>query len=319
MATFRGRGEDIIKKHNKQIVVLGSLNVDTIQHMHKLPERGETIHIDGLSSAPGGKGANQAVAAARQGAQVSFIGAVGDDANGRFMKKTLADNGIDVTRIVTKALPTGSASILLEADGSNTILVYGGANMQVTVEDVQAAADDIANADAVITQFETPIATAVRAFEIAKKNRVMTILNPAPAMKIDAELLRLSDFVTPNETEAQTLIDQAVTFDRDSLTQAAQAFEGLGVKNTLITLGKAGSFYKVGEKSGMIPSFKVKAIDTTAAGDTFIGAFAANIENDLSNLVTALTWASRSSSLTVQKAGALPSIPTFEEVETDEQ
>lgn len=295
------------------------MNVDTIQHMDKLPERGETIHINSLTSAPGGKGANQAVAAARQGAQVSFIGAVGDDANGRFMKQALADNQIDVSRIVTKSVPTGSASILLEADGSNTILVYGGANMQVTVEDVQAAEDEIAEADAIITQFETPIPAAIRAFEIAKKHHVMTILNPAPAKKIDAELLRLSDFVTPNETEAQVLIDQDVAFNQDSLMNAAQALEKLGVKNTLITLGKSGSFYKVADKSGMIPSFKVKAVDTTAAGDTFIGVFAANIKNDLSNLVPTLIWASRSSSLTVQKAGALPSIPTFAEVEADEK
>ncbi|MFT8470061.1 MAG: ribokinase [Oenococcus sp.] len=308
-----------MEKQNKKIVVLGSLNVDTIQHMDKLPERGETIHINSLTSAPGGKGANQAVAAARQGAQVSFIGAVGDDANGRFMKQALADNQIDVSRIVTKSVPTGSASILLEADGSNTILVYGGANMQVTVEDVQAAEDEIAEADAIITQFETPIPAAIRAFEIAKKHHVMTILNPAPAKKIDAELLRLSDFVTPNETEAQVLIDQDVAFNQDSLMNAAQALEKLGVKNTLITLGKSGSFYKVADKSGMIPSFKVKAVDTTAAGDTFIGVFAANIKNDLSNLVPTLIWASRSSSLTVQKAGALPSIPTFAEVEADEK
>lgn len=295
------------------------MNVDTIQHMDKLPERGETIHINSLTSAPGGKGANQAVAAARQGAQVSFIGAVGDDANGRFMKQALADNQIDVSRIVTKSVPTGSASILLEADGSNTILVYGGANMRVTVEDVQAAEDEIAEADAIITQFETPIPAAIRAFEIAKKHHVMTILNPAPAKKIDAGLLRLSDFVTPNETEAQVLIDQDVAFNQDSLMNAAQALEKLGVKNTLITLGKSGSFYKVADKSGMIPSFKVKAVDTTAAGDTFIGVFAANIKNDLSNLVPTLIWASRSSSLTVQKAGALPSIPTFAEVEADEK
>lgn len=295
------------------------MNVDTIQHMDKLPERGETIHINSLTSAPGGKGANQAVAAARQGAQVSFIGAVGDDANGRFMKQALADNQIDVSRIVTKSVPTGSASILLEADGSNTILVYGGANMRVTVEDVQAAEDEIAEADAIITQFETPIPAAIGAFEIAKKHHVMTILNPAPAKKIDAELLRLSDFVTPNETEAQVLIDQDVAFNQDSLMNAAQALEKLGVKNTLITLGKSGSFYKVADKSGMIPSFKVKAVDTTAAGDTFIGVFAANIKNDLSNLVPTLIWASRSSSLTVQKAGALPSIPTFAEVEADEK
>ncbi len=287
--------------------------------MDKLPERGETIHINSLTSAPGGKGANQAVAAARQGAQVSFIGAVGDDANGRFMKQALADNQIDVSRIVTKSVPTGSASILLEADGSNTILVYGGANMRVTVEDVQAAEDEIAEADAIITQFETPIPAAIRAFEIAKKHHVMTILNPAPAKKIDAGLLRLSDFVTPNETEAQVLIDQDVAFNQDSLMNAAQALEKLGVKNTLITLGKSGSFYKVADKSGMIPSFKVKAVDTTAAGDTFIGVFAANIKNDLSNLVPTLIWASRSSSLTVQKAGALPSIPTFAEVEADEK
>ncbi|VDK13957.1 Bifunctional ribokinase/ribose-5-phosphate isomerase A {ECO:0000305} [Oenococcus sicerae] len=283
--------------------------------MDKLPKQGETIHIQDLTSAPGGKGANQAVAAARQGAQVSFIGAVGDDANGRFMTQTLVDNGIDVSHIVTKNVPTGAAYIMLEADGNNTILVYGGANMQVSSEDVLAASELIARADLIIAQFETPIDATMTAFEIAKQHHVMTILNPAPAQKIGPELLALSDFVTPNETEAAALISRSVEFNQASLNQAAAAFEKLGVKNTLITLGEHGSFYKLADQSGMIPSFKVKAIDTTAAGDTYIGSFAANLNGDFSNLVQALTWASRSSSLAVQKAGALPSIPNFEEVQ----
>ncbi|MHA5096627.1 ribokinase [Oenococcus oeni] len=308
--------ERVIKKEAKKIVVLGSLNVDAIQHLNKLPERGETIHLNGLTSAPGGKEANQAVAAARQGADVSFIGAVGNDANGRFMKQTLSDNKIDVSHIVTKKVPTGSAYIMLEADGNNTILVYGGANMQVSVEDVRAASSLIESADAIITQFETPVIAAVEAFEIAKRKDVLTILNPAPAQKIDPKLLSISDFVTPNESEAQVLIDQKVQFTKESLNNAALSFEKLGVKNTLITLGEHGSFYKFGQQEGIIPSFKVKAVDTTAAGDTFIGSFTANLKPDLSNLTDALTWATRSSSLTVQKAGALPSIPTFEEVET---
>ncbi|AZZ60929.1 ribokinase [Oenococcus sp. UCMA 16435] len=308
--------ERIIEKQAKKIVVLGSLNVDTIQHLNKLPKRGETIHLSELTSAPGGKGANQAVAAARQGADVSFIGAVGNDTNGRFMKQTLSDNKIDVAHIVTKPVPTGSAYIMLESDGNNTILVYGGANMQVSVEDVEAASSLIESADAIITQFETPISAAIKAFEIAKRKNVLTILNPAPAQKIDPKLLSISDFVTPNETEAQVLIDQKIQFTKDSLNSAALSFEKLGVKSTLITLGEHGSFYKVGQQEGIIPSFKVKAIDTTAAGDTFIGSFTANLKSDLSNLTDALIWATRSSSLTVQKAGALPSIPTFEEVET---
>ncbi|KGO32563.1 ribokinase [Oenococcus alcoholitolerans] len=304
-----------MNKQAKKIIVLGSLNVDTTQHIEKLPEQGRTIHINDLTNSPGGKGANQAVAAARQGAKVIFIGAVGNDNNGEFMKKTLADNGIDTSYIVQKPAATGSATILLEKDGNNTILVYGGANMQLSPEDVLPVEKEISQADAIVAQFETPIETTIAAFQIAKKHHVMTILNPAPARTIAPKLLALSDFVTPNETEAEALTGRKVSFQLDSLEKTADDFDKLGVKNTIITLGSHGSFYRVNGKSGLIPSFKADAVDTTAAGDTFIGAFAANLDSDLDNLTESLVWASKSASLTVRRLGALESIPVFEEVE----
>jgi ribokinase len=303
-----------MKKQNKKIVVLGSLNVDSIQQLSKLPLQGQTTPINGLSTAPGGKGANQAVSAARQGAQVSFIGGIGKDVNGQFMETTLEANGVNVDHLSKKDVATGAAYIMLEEDGHNTILIFGGANQAVTVQDVENARSAIEAADVVITQFETPQEAAVAAFEIAKNTGALTILNPAPGKIIDPRLIEISDFVVPNETEAEIISGIPVDFEKQNFKEVSDKLIEMGIKNPIITLGEFGLYYKVGDAEGIIPSYKVKAEDTTAAGDTFIGAFAANLLSDFSNLEETLKWASRASSLAVQKHGAMPSIPSFEEV-----
>lgn len=299
-----------------QVTVLGSLNVDTTLRIARMPQPGETLSTENKSSAAGGKGANQAVAAARAGAQTRFIGKVGNDEAGRFMVESLKNDGIDTSAIVTdKTVGTGSAFILLDEEGQNSILVYGGSNQQIKPAEVTAVEAEIAKADFLITQFETPQAATLTAFTLAKQHGVTTILNPAPAAKIDPAILKVTDLVVPNETESAVLTGIEVT-DVASMDANAVKFREMGVKNLIITVGSKGAYYNT-EKygSGFVPAFKVKVVDTTAAGDTFIGALSSQLTPDLSNVETALVFAQRASSLTVQGLGAMPSIPTFDQVQ----
>lgn len=297
-----------------KVTVVGSLNVDTTMKIKRMPLPGETISTLGKSSAAGGKGANQAVSAARSGAQTFFVGEVGKDSGGEMMLNDLRENGIDISGIRENAqVGTGSAAILLDEHGQNSILVYGGANQQLSVDDVNAAKKQIMEADFVVAQFETPQAATLRAFELAKENGVTTILNPAPAQKIDPAVLKLTDLIIPNETESQALTGIIIT-DETSMLMSAAKFAQMGVRNLIITVGAKGAFYCTQDGYNFIPAFKVNAVDTTAAGDTFIGALASQLKPDMSNIEKALVYAQRASSLAVQKMGALPSIPTKQQV-----
>lgn len=297
-----------------KVTVVGSLNVDTTMKIKRMPLPGETIAAMGKSSAAGGKGANQAVSAARSGAQTSFVGEVGKDNGGQMMLKDLQDNGIDVSGIrENDQVGTGSAAILLDENGQNSILVYGGANQQLSVEDVEAAKKQIVSADFVVAQFETPQAATLRAFQLAKENGVTTILNPAPAQKIDPAVLKLTDLIIPNETESSALTGIIIT-DETSMLMSAAKFAQMGVRNLIITVGAKGAFYCTQDGYNFIPAFKVDAVDTTAAGDTFIGALSSQLKQDMSNIEKALVYAQRASSLAVQKMGALPSIPTKDQI-----
>lgn len=297
-----------------KVTVVGSLNVDTTMKIKRMPLPGETISAMGKSSAAGGKGANQAVSAARSGAQTSFVGEVGKDNGGQMMLKDLQDNGIDVSGIrENDQVGTGSAAILLDENGQNSILVYGGANQQLSVEDVEAAKKQIVSADFVVAQFETPQAATLRAFQLAKENGVTTILNPAPAQKIDPAVLKLTDLIIPNETESSALTGIIIT-DETSMLMSAAKFAQMGVRNLIITVGAKGAFYCTQDGYNFIPAFKVDAVDTTAAGDTFIGALSSQLKPDMSNIEKALVYAQRASSLAVQKMGALPSIPTKDQI-----
>ena len=297
-----------------KVTVVGSLNVDTTMKIKRMPLPGETISTLGKSSAAGGKGANQAVSAARSGAQTFFVGEVGKDSGGEMMLNDLRENGIDVSGIRENAqVGTGSAAILLDEHGQNSILVYGGANQQLSVDDVNAAKKQIMEADFVVAQFETPQAATLRAFELAKENGVTTILHPAPAQKIEPTVLKLTDSIIPNETESQALTGIIIT-DETSMLMSAAKFAQMGVRNLIITVGAKGAFYCTQDGYNFIPAFKVNAVDTTAAGDTFIGALASQLKPDMSNIEKALVYAQRASSLAVQKMGALPSIPTKQQV-----
>ncbi|MFT8412489.1 MAG: ribokinase [Schleiferilactobacillus perolens] len=292
------------------VTIIGSINVDNILHIQQLPQPGETIAMSGFSTAGGGKGANQAIAAARSGAKTAFIGAVGNDTNGEFMKTQLVENGINIQAVkTTDEAATGQAYILLQASGQNSIIIDHGANAKVTIEDVDQARAAIAAADFLVTEFETPLPADEEAFKLARAAGVKTILNPAPAItQIPESLLRLTDIIVPNETESMAITGIPVD-DEVSLQSSANYYHRLGVETVIITLGERGAYVANGDISELVPAYKVQAVDTTAAGDTFIGALAAELRSDYSNLLDAVRYASRASSLTVQKLGAFPSIP----------
>ena len=298
-----------------KVVVLGSLNVDRILQMDRVPEPGETLALNNQDMAGGGKGANQAIASARSGAQTSFIGRVGADENGKFMLQQLVNSGVTTDLVaVDEDAGTGQAFVMVEKSGENRILIYGGANAQLSAADVKKAQAQIAAADLMVAQLETPVETTQFAFQMAKELGVKTILNPAPAVaKLPAELLKNTDVITPNETEVEILTGIAVT-DEAAMLKAAQRLHDLGVATVIITLGSKGVFYDDGAQHGIVPAFKVQAVDTTAAGDTFLGALSSELNPDLSNLKTAIEYGNKASSLAVQKMGAQPSIPTRKDI-----
>lgn len=297
------------------VTVLGSLNLDTIVTIKRIPQPGETISSADKSSAAGGKGANQAIAAVRAGAKVNFIGKVGNDDAGKFMVKSLSDDNVDTSNVSKDdKVGTGSAIILLDENGQNSIVVYGGTNQEVTGEDIASAHAQIKESNFLIAQFETPQAAALEAFKFAKENGVTTILNPAPADSILPELLQYTDILVPNETESETLTGIKVT-DEQSMLENFAAFRKMGVKNLVITVGDKGAFYANDTDHAFVPAFKVNAVDTTAAGDTFIGSLSSQLTSDLSNMKTAISFAQRASSITVQGMGAIPSIPTLAQIE----
>lgn len=298
------------------VTVFGSINLDRTIRTERMPQAGETIHTKEIFSAGGGKGANQAVAAKRLGANTAFIGAVGDDESGELMMELLREENLDLSGVqVLEGVATGQAFIIVDDNSENRILVHGGANMAVKPEDIEASQSMITSSDCLVSQFETPMACIQKAFEIARNNGVMTILNPAPAQKeVSDALLQLTDLIVPNETEAEILTGIKVV-DEESMARASEQLMNRGVKNVIITLGSRGAYYHVNGKTGIIPAFKVDAKDTTAAGDTFIGALVSVLNKDFSNIEDAILFGNKASSIAVQHFGAQPSIPTKDEVE----
>lgn len=298
-----------------KVVILGSTNVDQFLTVERYAQPGETLHVEEAQKAfGGGKGANQAIATARMQADTTFITKIGTDGVADFILEDFKVAHIDTSYIIkTAEAKTGQAFITVNAEGQNTIYVYGGANMTMTPEDVINAKDAIINADFVVAQLEVPIPAIISAFEIAKAHGVTTVLNPAPAKALPNELLSLIDIIVPNETEAELLSGIKVT-NEQSMKDNANYFLSLGIKTVLITLGKQGTYFATKNQSQHIEAYKVNAIDTTAAGDTFIGAFVSRLNKSQDNLADAIDFGNKASSLTVQKHGAQASIPLLEEV-----
>lgn len=296
------------------IVVIGSLNMDMVVRTNRAPNAGETLMGQAFALSPGGKGANQAVAAARLGAEVSMIGRVGKDTFGSEMLEIIKQEGIHIEHIsVSETEATGVASIVIEEDGENRIIVVPGANIDLFVEDIQALESVISQAEMIVLQLEMELAMSEYAIAIAHRHGIPVILNPAPARVLKDEMLGQVSYLTPNETEAGILTGMNV----DSLETAEQAASILlqkGVQNVIVTLGSKGALIVNAEGAKSVPGFPVKAIDTVAAGDSFNGALAQQLVLG-KTLEEAVSFANAVGALAVGKKGAIPSLPRFSEVE----
>lgn len=300
-----------------RICILGSINMDLILNVKKMPQVGETILGENLKNASGGKGANQAVAASRCGSKVSMIGKVGNDNSGKSLVENLVKDSIDVSYVsVDINSPTGTAIITVNEEGNNSIIVIPGANMTISHAEILSAKKIIQDSDLIISQFETPFQATIDAFKIAREKGVITILNPAPAKTIPDELYSLTDIIAPNETEVYDLSGIKVENLKDA-KKAADIFLQKGIKYVIITLGEKGAALIDKDRAELIPAYKVNAVDTTAAGDSFIGALASKIDLtslDFDNLIQAIKFGNKVSSIVVQKEGAQPSIPYLSEI-----
>lgn len=301
-----------------RVCILGSINMDLVLRVDRMVKSGETILSKSFKKIPGGKGANQAVAAKRLGSNVSFIGKVCKDENGCELVKVLEQDQVDISNIeYSQSSPTGMAIITVDDGGSNSIIVVPGANMEVDDKSIENAKEIIKSSKLLVAQFETPLESTIKAFRIAKENGVMTILNPAPAKNVPDELLKLTDIIIPNETEAFELTGTKVE-DMDGVKEAAKVFIEKGVKFVIITLGERGAALISKEKLSVVQAYKVKAIDTTAAGDSFIGALVSKLQNEdkieFEAIERAIKFSNKVSSIVVQRQGAQPSLPYLDEV-----
>jgi ribokinase len=296
------------------IIVVGSSNTDMIIQLDRLPRPGETILGGEFTSAAGGKGANQAVGAARAGGQVTFIARVGQDMFGDQAVAGFIKEGIDTDHVLRdKSRPSGVALIFVAKDGENSIAVAGGANGELSPTDVGKAKNLFASAGMLVMQLETPLATVQAAADLAAKAGVRVILNPAPARTLPDKLLKKVAIITPNETEAELLTGIKV----DSEAAASKAADKLltrGVKTVIITLGSRGAFVAGEGVRKLVPGFKVKAVDTTAAGDVFNGALAVAL-GEGRPVIEAVRFANAAAAISVTRPGAQPSAPARKEIE----
>ncbi|AXF14515.1 ribokinase [Paraburkholderia caledonica] len=298
-----------------RVAVVGSLNMDLVARAPRLPHPGETLAGRTFAQVAGGKGGNQAVAAARLGAQVSMLGCVGADANGAQLRAGLEAEGIDCVAVETGREATGVALIIVDDASQNAIVIVAGSNGEVTPDTIARHEAVLAAADVVICQLETPLDTVQAALTTARRLGKTVILNPAPATgPLPAEWLPLIDYLIPNELEAATLTGLPVGSPEEAATAAA-VLRAAGARNVLVTLGPRGVQAALeGAAPALYDAPKVKAVDTTAAGDTFIGGFAAQLAQGAS-VDAAIRFAQRAAALSVTRAGAQPSIPTRAEVE----
>ena len=290
-----------------EVVVVGSLNMDLIFRSPRLPDAGETLLGGRFDTAFGGKGANQAVAAARLGAHTAMVGRVGDDTFGPTLRQGLIEDDIDVTHVRTdETAATGVALILLEESGENRIVVASGANLQVTpADDVEAAGALIRSARLLLLQLEIPLAAVQRAAAIAREAGAQVLLNPAPAQPLPSDLLRNVDLLVPNQVEAAMLAELPPDTPPE---EAAQALRAAGAGKVLVTLGSDGALLVSNQGVRRVPPFPTEVVDTTAAGDAFMGGLAAALIADRP-LEEAVRWGNAAGSLACTKLGAQPSLP----------
>ncbi len=293
------------------ILVVGSLNADLVVRALRLPLPGETISGEDLAILPGGKGANQAVAAARQGARVAMLGRVGRDSFGPLLLDNLRQNNVDIVHVQADPSATGTAVIVVDASGQNSIVLSPGANARVTPTDVDAF--PLQGVDTLLLQFEIPLETVLHAARLGRQNGLRVILNPAPAHRFPASLLADVDILVPNESELQSLTESPVT-DLDSATVAARTLLAGGSRAVIVTLGGNGALLVTEKQSAHFSAFPVQVVDTTAAGDAFIGGLAAALLKG-DSLEDAVRYGNACGALATTRFGAQPSLPTRAEVE----
>ena len=295
------------------IYVLGSLNLDYVAHLNHIPKKGETVLSDSFETFCGGKGANQAVAAAKLGGRVAMLGSVGADAAGERLKANLLAAGADVTHVAISGADSGLAMIWVEK-GDNRIVVAPNANFRIHTAQIDRALERAAAGDILMTQLEIPVEIVLYALKAAKARGMTTMLNPAPAIKdLPLEIFGYTDLITPNETETEILTGIAPS-DLVHIALAVKKLYSFGVKRVVLTLGKRGAVCAEGQIITEIESRDVKVVDTTAAGDTFTGALAVRLSAGF-DFVSACRFAASAAELTVQKKGAADSIPTLAEAE----
>lgn len=295
----------------KNILVVGSINIDLTIHTDRVPERGETVMGHSFAASPGGKGANQAVAVGKLGGTVRMLGLVGDDAYGQLLIDNFNKNGVAFCGEKLGGTPTGTA-IITVSRGNNTIIIDKGANGCVTPEVIDKNAELFDWADIVILQLEIPLETVVYTARLAKARGALVILNPAPYFDLPDEIFGLVDMVIPNETECQ-LLTGILPEDNDTTLAALRKMQSMGIKQPLVTLGEKGSAYLEDDSLVICPARKVEAVDTTAAGDCFIGTLALMLASGTA-LRGAVAVASVASSIAVSRKGASDSIPTAQEL-----
>lgn len=295
-----------------KILVIGSINMDLVMNLERSPEAGETVMGQEYSYIPGGKGANQAVAAARLGGDVTFCGRVGDDSNGEILLDNLKKNKVRTTFITKdKESQTGLAVIPVEANGQNRIIVFSGANARVSREDVDRALEQ--SYDAVMMQFEIPLDTIYYAYEKASEKGIPVILDAGPAMKVDLSKFKGIYVISPNESETTSLTGIEVK-DPDSALDAAKfLFQRTEAAYVVVKLGDKGALLYENGSYEILPAYKVKAVDTTAAGDSFTAAMTIKMI-EFGDIKKAIKYAHAVGALCVSKKGAQPSLPTSDEV-----
>ena len=303
-----------VPQNAPQVVVVGSINMDLVVRSARLPMPGETLIGDSLSEIPGGKGANQAVGAARLGADVALIGRLGDDGFGDTLQRALATEGVQLDGVArTQNCCSGVAIIGVENSGQNCITVVPGANGRLTPDDVQRQAPVIAQADVLLLQLEVPMETVVTAIKLARTNDVLTILDPAPAiLNYPPELLDV-DVVCPNESEAALLTGVEIT-TTESACHAAKMLQQLGARQVVITLGDKGAVFRdASGNSGHLAPFSVTAVDTTAAGDAFTAALGMRLAEG-GSLQDAGRFACAAGAIAASRKGAQPGMPSRTDV-----
>ena len=300
----------------RRILVIGSLNMDMVVNVEQMPLRGETIMGKSLAYVPGGKGANQACAAGKLGKNVTMLGCIGDDGNGQALRKSLATAGVDVSYLVVcPGVPTGLAVITVDNGGGNSIIVITGANSQCSPEVIRAHEKLIADSDIVVLQLEIPLEAVAEAVRLAKAHGKTVVLNPAPAPdSLPDELLRSVDYLTPNETELARLSGMPTDTAEQTEQAARSLIEQKGIGAVLATVGSAGALLVTAETAQLVPTIKVQAVDTTAAGDTFHGGFVTALSEGRP-VLEAIRMGNMAASISVTRKGAQTSIPTREEVE----